>query len=299
MIMKKNTLKKVKSLLFIFVFSITVFTFQSFKKDLLVSKYVSAEPLRSTGPASSGLGNRTGGPGSSNSTCSTCHAGGSFNPTISLIVKDLANATVTNYTPGQTYNLEYVITNGPGLTSQYGFQSIALDASNNTSGNFQNTGSNVQIVNTGSNQFVEQNFTSTSNSFSTQWVAPAAGSGSVTFYAAGNSVNNSGSTGGDQGTPAYSITLTENTLNIDKNSFKNSIVSYPNPSSGYINIELKNSSNKVSFKVFDNLGKLVLENKHLFSNFIPLDMSKNPSGLYFIYLKTDKGESAIIKHLIL
>ncbi len=68
---------------------------------------------------------------------------------------------------------------------------------------------------------------------------------------------------------------------------------YPNPIEDILFIENNNSIEITSMKIYDMLGRLVLEKKE---NIIQLNISRLESGLFFIVLKTEAG--IITKKLI-
>ena len=84
---------------------------------------------------------------------------------------------------------------------------------------------------------------------------------------------------------AYLFQLAGGILDINQNVIPNeNLIIYPNPNRGLINIVTKDFSNldEVDVKVFDILGKIILE-KH-FHNLIDetIDISNQSSGMYFI-----------------
>lgn len=159
----------------------------------------------SSGPASS---NRdvTGGPFGSNN-CSMCHSGGNFTSSLAAVVTDASGATVTEYIAGQTYTVTFTV-NATGA-SGYGMQMVSLDASNNQAGTLSNTSSNAKVTSLNGRQYLEHNRRSSSNTFTAEWTAPAAGTGSVTIYASGMAVNANGGTSGDDPTTSITATLVE------------------------------------------------------------------------------------------
>ncbi len=61
---------------------------------------------------------------------------------------------------------------------------------------------------------------------------------------------------------------------------------YPNPASDVLIIEKSNLTSITKIKVFDVLGKLVLEQNNPSKQ---IDVSKLPTGLFFIHIQTDNG----------
>ncbi|NJN77443.1 MAG: hypothetical protein HC803_03220 [Saprospiraceae bacterium] len=133
---------------------------------------------------------------------------------------------VTNYMPGTTYDLKVTIAHASGAPAGYGFQMVALKNSTNTStGTWTTPGSNTQIATAGTRSYVEHGGgASASNIFTTKWVAPASGTGNVTFYSAGNAVNGNGGTSGDSPTSSVSVTLTEFIGNVSASTASNAML---------------------------------------------------------------------------
>jgi hypothetical protein len=84
----------------------------------------------------------------------------------------------------------------------------------------------------------------------------------------------------------YTNTLTTNNF-VSEN---NSVSVFPNPSSGIINIELKNSNtaSNNNFELFDTTGKRVFENI-FFQSSMMFDFSNLQNGIYFWSLTTDQN----------
>ncbi len=141
---------------------------------------------------------RTGAPGETN--CTECHAGSSQSGlgVNSLYMLDGATI-VTNYTPGQSYNMTLSLAIGD---VKEGFQSTVLDlAGTNFVGDFPGTGGfGTQVFSASGRKYATH--TSTSNSEgNTAWVwtwdAPATDAGPIKFYVATNVANGNSNTSGD------------------------------------------------------------------------------------------------------
>jgi hypothetical protein len=76
-------------------------------------------------------------------------------------------------------------------------------------------------------------------------------------------------------------------LNTDKqvDYEKNTIKIYPNPTTGILQIEQK-YNNDLNIKIYDNLGRLVLQKQSNSSN-SNLDISNLADGIYFIAIQVD------------
>lgn len=136
----------------------------------------------------SGAGSRVGASFSSGTcTASGCHTvSGSFNPTIS--VQLLSGTTpVTSYTPGNSYTLRVTLSSsGTSSSTRYGFQTVAVQTSNNNAVNAWGTlPSGTQTATISGRTHVEHSSPSTGNVFNIPWTAPTTANYSITFYAAG------------------------------------------------------------------------------------------------------------------
>ncbi len=172
---------------------------------------------------------RTGSP-FDGATCasSNCHSG-----TASVSASQIISSTVpgTGYIPGQTYT----ITASPAQAgiNKYGFQISPMNASGVLQGSIIITNPSVtKIVNS---KYITHTASGTAGtggrSWSFDWVAPAAGTGDVTFYGAFNFSNaNTQSNGDIIRTNTLTISEDEGTSGIsaiDGDPF--SAVLYPNP----------------------------------------------------------------------
>ncbi|NJM80914.1 MAG: hypothetical protein HC854_17215 [Flavobacterium sp.] len=187
---------------------------QSFKNTEKTSEYYSPTDYHptvmfgSSGAAATGFGDRTGGPVAIG-TCTNCHSGGSYSPSISLNITDNGGNPITDYIPGQEYNLSFQITNTNGTPGGYGMQATALLANNAAAGTFSTPSSNAQIIPLSGRSYFEHNMRSATPTFTSKWTAPSSGSGAITFYFVGNAVNGNGGTSGDQASAATSKVLGE------------------------------------------------------------------------------------------
>jgi hypothetical protein len=71
------------------------------------------------------------------------------------------------------------------------------------------------------------------------------------------------------------------TVSIPQYTFNNFVTAYPNPTTGILNL-----SDFCNVLIIDIKGKLILEKKQIKT----LDISYQPKGMYFAFLKDDKGE---------
>ncbi len=164
----------------------------------------------SGGRASAANTGNTGAPGET-STCASCHSGGSYGTvTLSIQAFDLGTTTVApSYVGGTQYDMRVTVNHTAGSPAAHGFQLVALKQTGNTPiAGYSNLGSNVkQKALSSGRTYLEHNGVAASNQFNFRWTAPASGSGNITFYAAGNCVNATGSDNGDKaGNSSFTFT---------------------------------------------------------------------------------------------
>ena len=138
--------------------------------------------------------NRTGELGAG-TTCNLCHGGGNYNASVNITVLDPnSGQAVAEYLPGEQYVLEVAIN---GTSPRFGMQATAVDAMGGNAGTFTNPSPNTQLEAVGARHIFEHNSSSTTNTFTVDWTAPATG-GDVTIYASGLAAGGSTSSSGDQ-----------------------------------------------------------------------------------------------------
>jgi hypothetical protein len=151
--------------------------------------------LTNSGGAPSGY---TGAPGEGN--CTNCHNGRVNSGSGSISISIAGNPST--YVPGQNYDVTVYVRDP--LASKFGFQATAVKNSNNQGAGTMSPGSFNQITvsSSGGKSYANHNLSPGIVQFGRRWTfvwtAPAAGSGTVTIYAAGNVANNDGGTSGDQ-----------------------------------------------------------------------------------------------------
>lgn len=118
---------------------------------------------------------KTGSPGDG-SNCTECH-GGTATTTAGLIT---SNIPASGYVPGTTYQI--TATNTLTGTGKYGFEVSPQNVTGTLLGTLI-AGSGNQLV--GNNKYVTHlSASTTTNTWTFSWVAPASGTGPVTFYGA-------------------------------------------------------------------------------------------------------------------
>ena len=226
-------------------------------------------------------------------TCSSggCHgSGGPFGA--ELLISLSENGTeVTEYMPGQTYTLGVTINSTSGNPSRFGFQMTALvDSDNTNAGTITDVSSNAQSLVINERTYVEHAGSSSSESFSATWTAPATGTGDVKVYAAGIAANGNGGSSGDSGVLG-SLTFAEadlssvTLLTSDEMSFS------PNPVKDFIFIDTKLNQN-MDYTVLSINGVKVASGS-VENNII--DIADLNIGLYIV---TVKGDNVIYRQKI-
>lgn len=162
-----------------------------------------------SGAAASGR-SATGAPFGSG-TCGSCHSGGRYGTvTVAIQIFEVGSTTpITNYVGGKTYDAKLTIT-ATTAPPYYAFQMVAVNPSNAQAGTWSGFPTGVKGTTLSSRVYVEQSTRLTANSYKMTWVAPAAGTGKVTFYACGNCINGTGGESGDN-TGTTTLALPEQT----------------------------------------------------------------------------------------
>ncbi len=160
---------------------------------------------------------RTGSPIAGGLNCGLCHGGAFNNAAMTITVLDALSQPVTDYVPGDTYTVEFLVSKQAGFT--HGMQAVALTSSNDQAGFFNTPGTNTKITALtrtsgafqGTRQYIEHtNAVIALNDvlFSVNWVAPPIGTGDVTVYASGVVGGGAGTNNSDPIAP-FNIVLTE------------------------------------------------------------------------------------------
>ena len=179
-------------------------------------------------PNSSGSpGGRTGSPGDSKITCSSCH-GGSAITKVGWIVTDIPE---TGYIPGQQYTI--VLSGENQGSARFGFELTAELSNNAKTGGFA-TGDNLQVKLLGGGNAVthtSQGITASggAKSWTFKWTAPETGSGAISFYASLNGANGDGSTGGDQIFTTDLKNIAQDISTVEEIPLITTLNLYPNP----------------------------------------------------------------------
>lgn len=260
---------------------------------------------RAAGPGSAQNLQVTGAPGSTGiaggqpGTCANigCHTEGAFSPTLSMSLFEGTNL-VAKYEPGKAYTLK--ITNSPiqGIPDRYGFQAVALTATNTQAGDWGPPGQGNHVTTISNRKYIEHSAPKTTGIFELPWIAPAAGTGTVKFYAASIASNNNNNVEGD-GTTKNSLEITEsgvnstNTANRDFASMKLT----PNPvdANMYLQINSVKAGNH-QLRIVDMAGAVLKTSDvslQAGENQVSLPVAELASGLYLVQLCGDGHMAAV------
>jgi hypothetical protein len=263
----------------------------------------------SSGPTGM-IGDRTGSP-ISNGLCNGCHSSpGTFDPTITISLRDSSNSLITNgtYKPGYTYNLRIDIFSPPSMDvvpiiPQYGLQAVILTGNNTQAGVLSNpttdssglgTGARLYYLSAG-RAYLEHNQRSIQGIFNAQWQAPIVGTGAVTVYSAGEAVNANTAFTGDNLTNTY-LTLTEDlSIGIDKIQFNLlQYKTYPSPFTNDFYIEGIEGESIIT--IYDMRGQKVFQKKTRLETIAHKISLEVPTGIYT--LRIQQGNKTGTKQII-
>ena len=256
-------------------------------------------PGNKNGRASQAGKGNTGAPGDqtlngSPYTCMDCHDDGNFNPFVSIHVVDSSNTAVSQYMPGQHYIARVTINTSGATPAGYGFQMIALRDNGNTDlDGFTDVNPNNYKLATISNgrTYAEHPTVSASDTFNVRWTAPPAGTGSVTFYAAGNAVNGNNNSDGDGANTTSlhlfeQVTLSTSPEQSNLSGLHLQVSPNPVPADAALAFDVSVSA-EYALRAYDLSGNLVWQENRL----LPagrstglLETNEWPAGTYYVCL---------------
>ncbi|MFN5325133.1 MAG: choice-of-anchor V domain-containing protein [Bacteroidota bacterium] len=267
----------------------------------LVIGFIGVSFLVSFVRSDDGIAGKTGSPGEQ--TCTGCHTGNPLNASGGSVVISAPALANGQYFPGATYPISVTVSRNGAAIFGFGFEALRSTGANAGTLSITNPSQtqlkSVTIAGNSRTNVVHQlNAGATSagtKTFSFNWTAPASGTGTVTFYAAGNATNGGGTTAGDF-VYTTSLTLTESATGINENNdVISSITVYPNPVSEMVNIGLELSKNTdVKIRIYSVDGKLVDEpiTEKLTSGTHRLEFSApTVKGVYWMELEHSSGKS--------
>ena len=214
--------------------------------------------------------------------CLACHDGlGDFNTSVSIIT----NIPSGGYALSAKYQITVALTSTGAPDT--GFQITAENDVASKVGIFSvldNNPATALMLADASGHFVTQTFLGHEGvgSWSFDWTAPGADVGAITFYVAGVTGNGGAATNTEVvfNTKTVGGVLAVNDARILKFSM------YPNPSDNYVNLQLPSGTNKANVKIFDYLGKTLIQ-KNLNNANNNLDVSNLSAGIYFVRIQSD------------
>ncbi len=234
----------------------------------------------------------TGSPGDSLKNCTSCHGGNA----VKVNGWITSNIPSTGYVPGQTYTITTTNTEAEG--TRFGFEISPQDLSGKLLGKMVITDT-VQTKLVGTDKYITYTANGVDGSgkktWTFDWVAPASGSGDVTFYGGFNSNFN----GHKEGDKTFLSTLAVNefgTTGVTKLPGQVSLFKvFPNPTNNSltISVELKENS-KVLIDILDYTGKqvAVISNEKNSGQVTKVyNTSSLPNGNYFVRI-TINGTTA-------
>ena len=201
-----------------------------------------------------------------------------------------SNIPASGYIPGQTYTITVSITQA-GI-SKFGFSISPQNASGTVLGSLVITNTaQTQLKNIVHNYVTHTsagNAGSGSKTWSFDWIAPAAGTGAVPFYASVNASNGNGNTSGDQiYTDVYTV-VEDITTQIQPNMNDVDFAVFPNPVEGNsVQVSFNaNASSTSRIRVMSLNGTIVNEiNHNATSNgnqHAALSLENLAKGVYFV-----------------
>lgn len=227
----------------------------------------------------------TGSPGDNNN-CTHCHNG------VPQVTPNMisSNIPTEGYEPGKDYEIVFTISESG--KSKFGFQMTSENASNQKQGTFK-ASSTTKAQNSGQHITHVSSSTSRANSqeWKVTWTAPAKGSGTITFYGAGNASNSRGNATGDV-IKTSSLSVNENTtvgigLPVAQN---NEFRVFPNPVSNQLTVR----NGQQQYSIFNANGQQVLGGE-IIETQQQVDVSGLTDGVYILYDKSNGNKARFIK----
>ncbi|MBL7793358.1 MAG: T9SS type A sorting domain-containing protein [Saprospiraceae bacterium] len=232
---------------------------------------------------------RTGSPLSTGSCGQAgCHSQGSFSPSISVELLDEGNP-VTQYEPGESYDLKVTLTAGTGTPPRYGFQVVALGgAANDSIGTFGSAPAGFRRIVINNRRYVEHASPRPSNTLTVEWTAPD--TGEVRFYAAGIAANANGSNNGDgAATLGSPLVITRAAVStFTPVALLSRLAIAPNPVENILTLRAHSDQTGEYLLRITSLGGQVLHQSRLDfqsgENMHTVDVNRLPAGVYVVQI---------------
>ncbi len=236
----------------------------------------------------------TGSPGDGVSCAkSGCHSGGPAQTNEAIDVS--SDIPSTGYVGGATYNVVFTMTKPGG--EKFGFELSPQDNAGAAVGELITGAETIIIgghyITHGTGQTAATNG---ARSWSFQWTAPAAGTGDVDVYYAGNFSNNMFDVAEDV-IVTGSLVVHESNVGISEAELSN-IQIYPNPIEDEINIAMTDVDEEIMVTLYSVEGRVVFEERFSEEQMkIDLKSKSLNTGIYFLHLEVD-GNSTVEKLLV-
>lgn len=242
----------------------------------------------------------SGSPVDGNGTCanSGCHTGIQVTNKTNLLT---SNIPAEGYTPGTKYTIT-AKTNSAVNRTVFGFQASPQSTTGSLLGTMTITNpTETRLV--GSGKYITHTASGITGangqkSWSFDWTAPAAGSGTVTFYACFNNANGNGGTSGDSIIRSNLVIQEKvvSNVNVDKLSSLGFNV-YPMPVVSKLNIDNNHKVYVESLQIFDLNGRLVLNRELETDGNIKIDLSELNAGTYIVNISAN-GKSIATTRIV-
>ncbi len=215
----------------------------------------------------------SGSPGDG-ANCTQCH-GGTATTTAGLIT---SNIPVTGYVAGQTYQI--TATNNIAGSGKYGFEVSPQNAAGTQLGKLV-AGTGSVLLAGGTKYITHSSASSSTKTWTFSWIAPAAGSGQVTFYGA-MARNYPGVV------TLSSLVVKEalTTTGLPDNQASTNVLA--SGSNGLITVVLNTNASKAKITVFDLSGRQLLTTSVSGDGSYQLDQTFK-TGVYIILVQADKS----------
>jgi hypothetical protein len=242
-----------------------------------------------------GRAGNTGSPGET--ACNNCHNTNALNSGGGNVRISSPNMPNWTYLPGNTYTINVTVKKAGVAKFGFGFEALLPNGANgglistNSSSNAKTLNATVQ-GNSRTNAVHKQpnHFGTDSLVFSFQWTAPNAGTGNITFYAAGNASNSGNNSSGDFIYTSNQLITEASTTQIQQVYGNKELIVFPNPCNDYLKFSLPEGLEKSStiLQIFDINGKLV-HDQNINGKVALLNISTSTlpmkEGIYFIHLQ--------------
>lgn len=243
--------------------------------------------------------------------CNNCHNTNALNSGGGSVTISSPNMPNWQYFPGNTYTINVIVRKSGLGKFGFGFEALLPSGANGGTISTANS-SNAKIIsatvlgNSRTNAVHKQpnHFGTDSLVFSFEWTAPAAGTGNITFYTAGNATNSGNNSSGDFIYTDNQLVTEASTLDIQKTLGEKPLLIFPNPSSTGIKFSLPNNLDEqiTLMQIFDLNGRLIYAENiagiNYYLNFTD-DLKQLNDGIYVVHLQNgqwEHQEKIIVSH---